>query len=138
QRNVMLKLQHAINPEHRIGVSGERFHRTADIDNRLEQGNAIYDIGNNQSREELTRERVLLSYDFKSAQALAPVDAGAIRLYWQRSKLLGGQSALRNMDGRGNISFGPTFPVGQIYGLGYPYGPYGRDNTIQESGYGLS
>ncbi|TEA78604.1 TonB-dependent hemoglobin/transferrin/lactoferrin family receptor [Allopusillimonas ginsengisoli] len=138
QRNVMLKLQHAINPEHRIGVSGERFHRTADIDNRLEQGNATYDIGNNQSREALTRERVLLSYDFNAAQERAPVDAGAVRLYWQRSKLLGGQSAIRNMDGRGNISFGPGFPVGQIYGLGYPYGPYGRDNTMQESGYGLS
>ncbi len=137
-RNVMLKLQHAFNQEHRIGLSGERFRRDTDIDNRLEQGNATYDIGNNQSSDSLTRERVLLSYDFQSAQQQAAVDTGAVRLYWQRSKLMGGQSALRNMDGRGNISFGPTFPVGAIYGLGYPYGPYGRDNTVQESGYGLS
>jgi hemoglobin/transferrin/lactoferrin receptor protein len=138
QRNIMLKLQHAFSSEHRISLSGERFRRTSDIDNRLEQGTATYDIGNNQSRETLTRERVLLGYDFDAASEHAAIDRGSVKLYWQRSKLLGGQSALRNMDGRGNISFGPTFPVGAIYGLGYPYGPYGRDNTVRESDVGLT
>lgn len=138
QQNVMIKLQHAINQEHRFGVSAERFHRTTDIDNRLEQGSSTYDIGNNQANEGLTRERIVLGYDFNATQERAALDKASVKLFWQRSKLLGEQSAIRNKDGRGDISFGPTFPVGAIYGLGYPYGPYGRDNTVQESGYGVS
>lgn len=130
QNNFMLKLQHALNEEHRLTLSGEYFQRKTDIDNMREQNTATYSIGNNSTRKELSRKRVLMGYEYDARAERAAVQHGEVKLYWQRSYLDGAQDAFRNMDGRGRS------PVGALYGYGYPYGEYRRDNSVEESGVG--
>lgn len=131
QQNVMLKLQHLFNVEHKLTLSGEHFRRTSDIDNRREQDTSTYDIGNYHSGTETRRERVVLAYDFNSIESNAALNHGDVKFYWQRSSLDGTVDAFRNMDGRGMI------PPLRPFGYSYPYGPYGRDNSVEESGFGV-
>ena len=137
QHNFLLKLQHDLNAEHRLTLSGESFRLRRDIDNRLEQGaRTSYPEGNNWTHSELTRQRAWLGYEYRAQAAEAALSYADVKLYWQESELEGRQEAIRRPDARGNVSFGP-FPVGKIYGYAYPYGPYGRDNGVRERSHGL-
>ena len=137
QHNLLVKLQHDFSSEHRLTLSGESFRLRRDIDNRLEQGaSTSYPEGMNLTRSELTRQRVWAGYGFRSRAEQAALEYADIKLYWQESELEGRQEAERRPDARGRVSFGP-FPVGQVYGYAYPYGPYGRDNLIKERSHGV-
>lgn len=136
QRNILVKLQHDLNQEHRIGLSAEAFELESNSQRLFEQGpDTSYYAGQHSASEKQSRERAILSYDFQSAASKSAVQAGEVKVYWQRSKLDGSTDGLRKPDPRGDIMFGP-FPAGQVYGYAYPYGPYGRSNTVKETGYG--
>ncbi|MDS1140852.1 TonB-dependent hemoglobin/transferrin/lactoferrin family receptor [Pusillimonas sp. SM2304] len=136
QRNVMLKLQHDFNAEHRVTASGELFKRTGTVDSLHAQGTLTFALGGNYTDKESSRKRAVLGYEFRSIEEKAAVSRGDVKLYWQRGYQAGSQHAIRLPDPRGEVMFGP-FPVGQVYGYGYPYGPYGRSNSIQKTGRGL-
>jgi len=136
QHNVLVKLQHDWDSVNRLTLSGESFRLRRDIDNRLEQGpTTSYPEGSNWTHSELSRQRVWAGYGFRSRAERAALEYADIKLYWQETELDGRQDAFRLPDARGDVSFGP-FPVGQIYGYAYPYGPYGRSNVIKERGHG--
>src|SRR5690606_16019618 len=46
--------------------------------------------------------------------------------------LEGGTDGLRKPDARGRVPF-----IGAFYGYAFPYGPYGRSNSVEETDYGL-
>lgn len=116
QRNVMLKLQHAWNAEHKLSLSGESFRRTRDIDNQRQQGNSTYPIGHNSNRNERQRERAVLGYSYQAVEPLSALSTADISLFWQRSSLEDSQEALR---------------------ISAPKGGFGRANTVEESDVGV-
>ena len=135
--NLLLKVQHDVSAEHRVTLAGESFRMVRHIDTRLEQGaGTTYLEGANNTRSELTRQRLWAGYSYRPKSSPKPLTYADIKVYWQESALEGVQEAIRNPDARGNVSFGP-FPVGRVYGYAYPYGPYGRDNQVSERGYGV-
>lgn len=136
QRNVMLKLQHDFTLEHRLSLSGEILKRTSTIENLHAQGTSTFALNANQTDEEAARKRAVLGYEYRSLNEHAAVSRGDIKAFWQRSRQESSQQAERLPDPRGNVSFGPI-PVGSMYGYAYPYGPYGRDNSVEETGLGL-
>ena len=136
QHNVLAKLQHDWNSVHRLTLSGESFRLRRDIDNRLEQGpSTSYLTDQNSTHSELTRQRAWLGYGFRAPTEHA-FEHADIKVYWQEVELEGRQDAVRRPDARGQVSFGP-FPVGQVYDYAYPYGAYGRSNTIKERSHGI-
>lgn len=137
QQNFLIKLQHDWNSAHRLTLSGESFQLDRDINNRLEQGaSTSYLEDQNWTHSELSRKRVWAGYGFRSRAEQAALEYADVKLYWQESELEGRQDAMRKPDARGNVSFGP-FPVGQVYGYAYPYGPYGRSNMVKERSHGV-
>ena len=136
QRNVMLKLQHDFTIQHRLTLSGEVFKHTGTIDNLHQQGTPTFALGANSTAEEAARKRAVLGYEFRAVDEKASLSRGDIKLFWQRSRQESGQEAVRLPDPRGEVSFGPI-PVGRMFGYAYPYGPYSRNNEIQETGLGV-
>ena len=137
QHNLLLKLQHDINTEHKLLLSGESFSLRREIDNRLEQGaGTAYLEGANATNSELQRQRAWMGYEFRSRAPQAALEYADLKLYWQESELESYQNAVRRLDARGGVSFGP-FPVGRIYGYAYPFGPYGRNNSVRERSHGV-
>lgn len=116
QRNVMLKLQHAWNEEHKLSLSGESFRRTRDIDNRRQQGTTTYPVGRNSNWNERQRERVVLGYSYRSIEPLSALSTADISLFWQRSRLEDSQDAWR---------------------ASAPVGAFGRANSVEESDLGV-
>lgn len=136
QHNFLIKLQHDWNAVHRMTFASESFRLRRDIDNRLEQGaGTSYLQDQNWTRSELSRERVWAGYRYRSPED-RPFQHAEIKVYWQETELQGDQEAQRRPDARGNVSFGP-FPVGRVYGYAYPYGPYGRSNSVRERNFGV-
>ena len=116
---------------HRFGVTGEYFKRTADFDNMFEQGaGTSYLYGENSVRKNRAPARV-------AGLQLAPSDGGLLdtvtaALYWQRVSLDTRQTAVRGVDPRAFII--PRDP----FRYGFPSGPYGRDNSIRQTMYGVN
>lgn len=115
QRNIMLKLQHVWNDEHKLSLSGESFRRTRDIDNQRMQRTSAFPIGGNSNWNERQRERVVLGYSYKSIEPLSALSTADISLFWQRSSLENAQDAMR---------------------ISAPLGPFGRANSVEESDIG--
>ena len=116
QRNLLVKLQHDLNAEHRLGLSGELFDRSSDSEQLSDQGTSTYGPGGNNGFEKDTRQRAVLSYGFHAQAAKSAVQNGDIKLYWQRSRHEGGMDGIR---------------------LSTPKGPYGRSNRVRETDVGL-
>lgn len=116
QRNIMLKLQHMWNNEHKVTLSGESFRRTREIDNVRQQGTSTYPTGGNSTSNENERERIILGYGYLSSEPLSPLSAADISVFWQRSSLEAAQDATR---------------------IAAPLGPYGRSNSVEESDVGV-
>ncbi|MGB6242641.1 MAG: TonB-dependent hemoglobin/transferrin/lactoferrin family receptor [Castellaniella sp.] len=132
QRSVQAKLQHDLTAEHRLGLSGELFERDSDTQRLFEQGaGTAFLQGSNHGFEQDSRKRAVLSYGFHAQAPNAAIQNGEIKLYWQRSRHEGGMDAVRRPDARG------TNPFGAMFGYQYPYGPYGRSNSVEETNYGL-
>lgn len=118
QRNIMLKLQHALDEEHKLTLSGEAFRRESTIDNRREQGAPVsrFAIGRNSLDKEIERDRAVLGYEYSSSQREPLVERADVKLYWQRISLDNTQDAQR---------------------VSAPAGPYGRRSFMEESDVGL-
>lgn len=132
QHNLLLKLQHELNAEHQLTLSGESFQSRRDIDNMRTQGTGTsFFEGMNETSVEQKRERVWAGWAYRSSKEQAAIEYADFKAYWQKSQLDENQGATRRRDGRGNIPF--LAP----YGYAFPYGPYGRDNHIQERSHGV-
>ncbi|MFC4296927.1 TonB-dependent hemoglobin/transferrin/lactoferrin family receptor [Castellaniella hirudinis] len=131
QRNLLVKLQHDLNAEHSLGLSGELFDRSSDSELLSEQGTGTsYEQGHNGFEKD-SRRRAVLSYGFHAQASKAAIQNGEIKLYWQRSRHEGGNDGVRIPDARG------ARPPGSMFAYQYPYGPYGRGNSVKEMDYGL-
>jgi hemoglobin/transferrin/lactoferrin receptor protein len=131
QQSLLLKAGHYFGGGHRIGLAADRFIRDQRTDLRTDQGGS-FAIGQNQSSERSTRERVALTYDFTAPGAGALLDGAEAILFWQRQRLETGQRGIRTRDRRADIIRGDPFRYG------FPTGPYGRDSRIEEEGIGLT
>lgn len=133
QNNLLVKLDHDLSLEHRLEFSGSRFRHHVDIDNRRDQGAGTnFVIGQNSTTEKIDRDHVVLGYKFESKQEYNALSSGYLKTYWQRVKLESQQNSIRIPDPRGSIIPGNPF------NYGYPFGAYGRDNAIEESGFGAT
>ena len=133
QRSLMLKLQQRIDGGHRFGLTGELFHYDSEADSKSQQGpDTSYVIGGNTASETVKRKRISLDYEYQAPITGGLIDSAKAMLYWQRLQLDQGLDGIRSRDGRANIIPGDPF------GYGYPSGPYGRDNSIQETLFGVS
>ena len=126
-------LQQRVDGGHRFGVTGEYFKRTADFDNMFEQGaGTSYLYGENSVRKETERQRVSLDYSYRAPSDGGLLDTVTAALYWQRVSLDTRQTAVRSVDPRAFII--PRDP----FRYGFPSGPYGRDNSIRQTMYGVN
>ncbi|MBP6018672.1 MAG: TonB-dependent hemoglobin/transferrin/lactoferrin family receptor [Burkholderiaceae bacterium] len=116
QRNVMLKLQHDWNEEHRLSLSGEFFRRDRDIDNQRQQGNPTFALGENSTFSQNQRERVALAYSYQAIAPQSALSTAGLSVFWQRSSLESTQDAFRTSA---------------------PLGGFGRTNSVQESDIGV-
>lgn len=131
QQNFLLKAQHVWNAVNKLSISGESFHRWSRTDARSSQGpGEDYAVGHGDADEDLSRERVTLGYAYQARQVHSALDTGEFKVYWQRLRLEDGSHGIHNTDARAGIIPGDPFKYG------YPGGPYGRSNVIQESGFG--
>ncbi len=117
QYNLLGKVYHYVDEVHRFGLTGEIFKRADRVQTRT---NAVSLTGNfrpgaYETGEDIERNRVSLSYDYKLPGAF--LDEAHATLYWQRLKRNDLVSAWRY-----------TSIVG----------PYGRDNENEENAYGFN
>ncbi|KGD94153.1 TonB-dependent receptor [Achromobacter sp. RTa] len=133
QRSFLLKLQQRVEGGHRFGLTGEYFKRNADIDSMFEQGaGTSYLYGENGTRKETERERVSFDYSYKAPGEGGLIDTATAVVYWQRLRLDNSQSGTRGVDSRAYIIPGDPFRYG------FPSGPYGRSNSIQQTLFGVN
>ncbi|WP_394060990.1 TonB-dependent hemoglobin/transferrin/lactoferrin family receptor [Alcaligenes sp. WGS1538] len=132
QRNYAFKLQHDLNAEHSLGLSGTFFQRDADVDSRREQGPGTgYDEGRNQTDKRSERQRLVVDYVYQGNGEKQSLQSASLKFYWQKAEQEGVQHGWRNQDARGNII--PRDP----FQYRYPYGYFSRGNLVRESGHGL-
>ncbi|WP_171963235.1 TonB-dependent receptor [Bordetella trematum] len=133
QEQFLAKVQQRIDGGHRIGLTGEYFKRTADLDSMFEQGaGTSYLYGENSTRKTAKRERLSLDYQYAAPQAGGLIDNAKAVIYWQRLTLGQALNGERGVDARANAIPGDPFRYG------YPNGAFGRDNTIRETRFGAS
>lgn len=133
QRSFLLKLQQRVEGGHRFGLTGEYFKRNADVDSMFEQGaGTSYLYGENGTRKETERERVSFDYSYKAPGEGGLIDTATAVVYWQRLRLDNSQSGTRGVDSRAYIIPGDPFRYG------FPSGPYGRSNSIQQTLFGVN
>ncbi|MCD0505710.1 TonB-dependent receptor, partial [Bordetella petrii] len=133
QRNVLLKLQQRLDGGHRVGLTGELFRHESDSDSKYLQGpGTSYLLGENSASENIERKRVSLDYEYQAPSPGGLVDSAKAVVYWQRLRLDKGLDAMRSVDARARIIPGDPFRYG------FPSGAYGRDNSIQESLFGVN
>ncbi|MGE8666538.1 MAG: TonB-dependent hemoglobin/transferrin/lactoferrin family receptor [Achromobacter mucicolens] len=133
QRSFLLKLQQRVDGAHLFGLTGEYFKRNADIDNMWEQGpGTSYLIGENSTRKETERERVSFDYTYTAPDSGSLIDTAHAVVYWQRVRLDNSLTGIRGVDSRARIIPGDPFRYG------FPNGPYGRSNSIQQTLFGAS
>ncbi len=132
--NVLAKFQQRLAPGHEVGVTGEWFRGTRNIDTQTAQG-TTYAIGANSTEEVSERQRVAVRYDYDAA---APgtgwIDDASTQVYWQRQHRSDNQDAIRLPDARAEM---PDFlfgPLGNPYR--YPTGPFGRSSEVTQSIFG--
>ncbi|SIQ20804.1 TonB-dependent hemoglobin/transferrin/lactoferrin family receptor [Bosea sp. TND4EK4] len=117
QYNVLGKVYHYVDQVHRFGITGEFFKRA---DRTQIRTNTVSLTGNfrpgaYQTGEDVERNRVSLSYDYKLPGSI--FDEAHAQLYWQR---------LRRDD------------LVSAYRYTSVIGPYGRDNSNVENAYGFN
>lgn len=133
QQSFLLKLQQRVDGGHRFGLTGEYFKRDATIDSMFEQGpGTAYLIGENSTRKETKRERVSMDYSYLAPEAGGFIDSASAMVYWQRLRLDSALDGVRSVDARANIIPGDPFRYG------FPSGNYGRNNSIQETLFGIN
>ncbi len=133
QQSFLLKLQQRADGGHRFGLTGEYFKRRADIDNMYEQGaGTSYLYGENSTKKETERERVSFDYSYKAPSEGGLIDTATAVVYWTRLRLDNALDGVRSVDSRAYAIPGDPFKYG------YPSGPYGRSNSIQQTLFGVN
>jgi len=133
QQSFLLKLQQRADGGHRFGLTGEYFKRRADIDNMYEQGaGTSYLYGENSTKKETERERVSFDYSYKAPSEGGLIDTATAVVYWTRLRLDNALDGVRSVDSRAAIIPGDPFRYG------FPSGPYGRSNSIQQTLFGVN
>ena len=133
QQSFLLKLQQRADGGHRFGLTGEYFKRRADIDNMYEQGaGTSYLYGENSTKKETERERVSFDYSYKALSEGGLIDTATAVVYWTRLRLDNALDGVRSVDSRAAIIPGDPFRYG------FPSGPYGRSNSIQQTLFGVN
>lgn len=133
QQSFLLKLQQRADGGHRFGLTGEYFKRRADIDNMYEQGaGTSYLYGENSTKKETERERVSFDYSYKAPTEGGLIDTATAVVYWTRLRLDNALDGVRSVDSRAGIIPGDPFRYG------FPSGPYGRSNSIQQTLFGVN
>lgn len=116
QENFLLKIKQDLGSGHQIGLTGEQFTKTKDIDLRTSQG-TTYAIDNNDSREIVKRQRISVDYKYRTTSNDSWLDEADAVLYWQHAE-------------RGNKQ--------QAYRNSRPIGNYMRHNQLQKEMYGTA
>ena len=133
QQSFLMKLQQRVEGGHRFGLTGEYFKRRADIDNMYDQGaGTSYLYGENRTKKETERERVSFDYSYKAPSEGSLIDTATAVVYWQRMRLDNALDGVRSVDSRATIIPGDPFRYG------FPSGPYGRSNSIQQTLFGVN
>ncbi|CAM5213131.1 Heme/hemopexin utilization protein C [Castellaniella defragrans] len=133
QDNFLLKVRHEWDDVHQLTLTGESFHRWSRTDALSSQGpGEDYQIGQGLANEDIDRKRIVLGYAYRPHANRSALDTGELKLYWQRVRLEQGTSGIHNDDARAGIIPGDPF----MYG--YPSGPYGRSNVIEQSAVGAT
>lgn len=118
QYSFLGKIYQQVGEAHRFGITGEFFKRADRVQTRTSTVSLTGNFrpGSYQTGEDVERNRVSLTYDYKQPGGLL-VDEAHANLYWQRLKRNDLVSAWRY-----------TSIVG----------PYGRDNENEETAYGFN
>ncbi|WP_164901736.1 TonB-dependent hemoglobin/transferrin/lactoferrin family receptor [Neorhizobium lilium] len=131
QKNLLVKFHQYLEGGHRLGLTGEFFNRDDDTDNRR-GSTSSYVPGSLKSGEETDRKRISASYDFVSPDNTDWLDQANLTAYWQRQRLNNTTDGIRIPSALGGT------PAGAANYYGFPFGPYKRDNMIEQSTYGLT
>lgn len=132
EKNALVRFEFDISPEHVIGLNASTYRNRSHSDLRDDQDNTNYDIGNNTGHERSSSDRVWMTYDYQNQGKFAALDRVSALVYWQDNEISSGYDAYRNyrVDPRAFIIPGNPF------GYGYPSGPIGRDNSVQNRSLG--
>ncbi|TDR94059.1 TonB-dependent hemoglobin/transferrin/lactoferrin family receptor [Enterovirga rhinocerotis] len=116
QYGILGKIHHYVDEVHRFGITGEVFRRGDRIQTRTSTVSAAgnYRPGFHSSGEDVARDRISLTYDYKDAGGW--LDEASANLYWQRVK----RNSLVN-----------------AYRFTSVRGPFGRDNEYEENAFGF-
>ncbi len=116
QQNYLLKVQSKFDGGHTLGLSGSYFDRQ---DKSIDMAAAIETYAPGQSRltDTSRRESVALDYGWVAPNGNALVDLVDAQIYWQRVNLSSNLAAMR---------------------IATPGGNYARNNSLQESTYGIN
>ncbi|SHI50238.1 hemoglobin/transferrin/lactoferrin receptor protein [Aureimonas altamirensis DSM 21988] len=118
QYNLLGKVYHDIEGGHRIGLVGELFKRSEDVDVQTQSARGNFRAGSYFTGEEVKRERIGLTYDYEAPERGAGlIDEASARLYWQSLERLSTTDAYRFTS---------------------VIGPYGRAADIQEETFGFN
>lgn len=133
-KNVGLRLEHELAPGHTLGLGASSFRLDRDIEQMHDQNTSTFAIGNNDLTERMKRDRIWADYNYKATQAYSALDEAGVQLYWSKTRLEQNQNAIRNK------VFDPRSEIipGNPYRYGYPYGPYERNNSIEQKGWGAN
>lgn len=115
QQNYQLKLQKKFDGGHKLGLVGSYFDRTDKITD-LTASPISYMPGQSKVTDETLRQSLALNYAWAASNDKSLIDSIATQVYWQEVRLSSDLNALRK-----------TMPIGA----------YQRDNSMQETSYGV-
>lgn len=132
EKSAIVRFELDLSPEHVLGLNASTYRNKFHTQLMEDQNNDNYDIGNNIGHERSSSDRLWLNYDYQQQADYAALDRISALLYWQKNQLSSGYDAYRNyqVDPRALII------PGNPYGYGNPYGPIGRDNSIENRSIG--
>ncbi|GIZ12243.1 TonB-dependent hemoglobin/transferrin/lactoferrin family receptor [Pseudomonas sp. NCCP-436] len=116
QQNLLFKLQQKLSDEHRLGLTAEWFERVEDFDSRINQGTANYP-NHYDTRETNERRRFSVDHQYRAADNNSLLDWADTIVYWQKLYREDQVKATR---------------------AGTLAGPFGRQNEIEKSQYGIT
>ncbi len=115
QNNLLFKLNHYINPNHKIGFTAERFRSDRNID-VYNQSTVTYQAGTAEQEQKNRRDRFSLSYDYYG-DGQQFLDRFATVFYWQNQE--------NNIESHAQR-------------LVVPKGDFRRNNEIKDENYGFT
>lgn len=124
--NILVKLKQHVDGAHVFGLTGERYVKDKDID-ALSTDPDDYFPGA-QREEVIKRERLSAHYSYDGG---GTIDAADFVAYWQKQELQDNFDAVRRQ-----IAYFPFPPFNNPYM--YPFGPYSRHSSLEETAYGAN